>query len=60
MANQLFPYAMRHLISGELLYTLYATHAQIFQANENLVASHAMARFVPVAGKPVPIPACRS
>jgi hypothetical protein len=60
MANQLYRYAMRHSISGEILYTLYATQNQIKEANDNLDASTALARFVPIAGQPVPLPAARS
>ncbi len=56
----LFPFGMQHVATGMILYTLYATLAEIEKANENLSQLNAQQRFVPVKGEPKPLPSLRS
>jgi len=60
MTNLLHRYAMRHIVSKEIFYTLYATEEEITKANFNLFRSHEQARFVLVEAQPIPLPAARA
>lgn len=52
----LMPFALRNVVSGVNLYTLYATSSQIAQANRNLRGSHSSSRYVAIEGDPLPAP----
>lgn len=56
----LFPFALQHVVSGAVLYTLYALQSEIDAANNNLRANLIGHRFVLVDGPPKPFPPSRS
>jgi hypothetical protein len=58
--EQLIPYAMQHVVTGMVLYTLYATRNAIDDANRNLQVNGNFYRFIQIDGPAKPLPPPRS
>ncbi len=56
MADPLVPYALQHVITGMVLYTIRAFPASIPNANHNLQVSGNLHRFVRVEETSQPLP----
>lgn len=60
MQPELLPFALQHVVTGVILYTLYAIQPEIDAANKNLQGTSTLYRYVQVDGQPKLLPQPKS